>query len=106
MQQVWQKELIKEQEENNMEQTATTTTNKKQRVGIVTSDKMDKTITVSILRKIKHPIYGKFMKKSKKFLAHDETNEAKEGDLVKIIEHRPLSRRKRWKLVEIVEKAK
>jgi len=82
------------------------TTNKKQRVGIVTSNKMDKTITVSIQKRLKHPIYGKFVKKSKKFLAHDETNEANEGDLVKIIEHRPLSRRKRWKLVEIVEKAK
>jgi small subunit ribosomal protein S17 len=82
------------------------TTNKKQRVGIVTSNKMDKTITVSIQRRLKHPIYGKFVKKSKKFLAHDETNEANEGDIVKIIEHRPLSRRKRWKLVEIVEKAK
>ncbi len=79
---------------------------KKQRIGVVTSDKMDKTITVSVQRRLRHPIYGKFVKKSKKFLAHDEKNEGKEGDLVKIQESRPLSRRKRWKLIEIVERAK
>ncbi len=79
---------------------------KKQRVGVVTSNKMEKTIAVKVERRIKHPIYGKFMKKSKKFLAHDEKNEANEGDTVKIIESRPLSRRKRWNLVEILERAK
>jgi len=81
-------------------------TNKKQRVGVVSSNKMEKTITVSVERKLRHPIYGKFVKKSKKFVAHDENNECNEGDIVKIIESRPLSRRKRWRLVEIIERAK
>jgi len=67
---------------------------------------MDKTITVSIERRLRHPIYGKFVKKTKKFTAHDEQNECNEGDTVKIIESRPLSKKKRWKLVEIVERAK
>lgn len=80
--------------------------NKKQIIGIVTSTKMDKTISVKVERKIKHPIYGKYLRKSKKFLAHDETNDCNEGDLVKIIESRPLSRRKRWSLVEVLERAK
>ena len=80
--------------------------NKKQLVGLVTSNKMDKSITVQIERKLPHPVYGKFVKKSKKFVAHDEQNECNEGDLVKIVESRPLSRNKRWQLVEIVEKAK
>jgi len=80
--------------------------NKKQRIGLVTSTKMDKSITVSIERKLRHPIYGKFVKKSKKLMAHDEKNECSEGDLVKIVESRPLSKRKRWNLVEIIEKAK
>lgn len=78
----------------------------KQRVGVVTSDKMDKSITVVVERKLMHPIYGKFVKKSKKFMVHDEQNECKEGDTVKIQEARPLSRRKRWSLVEIIERAK
>jgi len=80
--------------------------NKKQRTGLVTSNKMDKTITVSIQRKLRHPIYGKFVKKTKKFMAHDEKNECNEGDTVRIIESRPLSARKRWRLVEILERAK
>ena len=67
---------------------------------------MDKTITVSIERKVKHPIYGKFVKTTKKFKAHDEKNDAKTGDTVKISETRPLSRTKRWRLVEVVERAK
>ena len=79
---------------------------RKQRTGLVTSDKMDKTITVSVERKLKHPIYGKFVKKSKKFLAHDDKNECGVGDLVRIMETRPLSKRKRWRLIEIIEKAK
>ncbi|MBT8232423.1 MAG: 30S ribosomal protein S17 [Saprospiraceae bacterium] len=83
-----------------------TETNKKQRIGVVTSTKMDKTITISVERKIKHPIYGKFVKKTKKFVAHDEKNDCNEGDIVKIIESRPLSKRKRWRLVEIIERAK
>jgi len=80
--------------------------NKKTRIGLVTSVKMDKSITVSIERKLRHPIYGKFVKKSKKLVAHDEKNECNEGDLVKIIESRPLSKRKRWRLTEIIERAK
>ena len=88
------------------EQTETGRKLRKQRVGVVTSTKMEKTITVLIERKIKHPIYGKFMKKSKKFTAHDEKNECNEGDTVKIMETRPLSKKKRWRLVEILERAK
>lgn len=79
---------------------------RKQRTGMVVSNKMDKTIAVSIERRIQHPIYGKFVKRSKKFIAHDENNECSIGDTVRIMETRPLSRRKRWRLVEILEKAK
>jgi small subunit ribosomal protein S17 len=79
---------------------------RKQRVGVVTSNKMQKTITVSVERRLRHPIYGKFVKKSKKFLAHDEENACNIGDLVRIMETRPLSKRKRWRLVEVVERAK
>lgn len=80
--------------------------NKKQIVGVVTSTKMDKTIAVKVERKLQHPIYGKFIRKSNKFLAHDEKNDCNEGDIVKIQESRPLSRRKRWSLVEVIERAK
>ena len=79
---------------------------RKQRIGIVSSNKMDKSITVLIERKLRHPIYGKFVKKSKKFLAHDATNDCNEGDKVKIMETRPLSKRKSWRVVEILERAK
>mgnify|MGYP000858269619 FL=1 len=79
---------------------------RKTRVGVVTSNKMDKTITVAVVRKLKHPKYGKFLKKTKKFHAHDEKNECNIGDTVKIMETRPMSATKRWRLVEIVEKAK
>jgi len=79
---------------------------RKQKTGIVTSNKMDKTIAVMVERRLRHPIYGKFVKKSKKFLAHDEKNECNIGDKVKIIETRPLSARKCWRLVEILERAK
>ena len=79
---------------------------KKQRVGIVASNKSDKTITVVVERKLRHPIYGKFVKRSKKFHAHDEKNACGIGDLVRIVESRPLSATKRWRLVEIIEKAK
>ena len=79
---------------------------KKERIGVVSSNKMDKSITVVIERRLRHPIYEKFVKKSKKFLAHDEENECNIGDVVKIIESRPLSKRKRWRLVEIIERAK
>lgn len=79
---------------------------RKERIGVVTSNKMAKTITVAVERKVKHPIYGKFIKKTTKFHAHDERNEASIGDLVRISETRPLSKTKRWRLVEIVEKVK
>jgi small subunit ribosomal protein S17 len=79
---------------------------RKERIGLVTSDKMDKTITVSIERKVKHPIYGKFVKSTKKFKAHDEKNDAKAGDTVRISETRPLSKTKRWRVVEVLERAK
>ena len=79
---------------------------KKQLIGQVTSDKMDKTIKVVVERRLRHPIYGKFVKKSKKFTAHDEKNESNIGDTVRIQESRPLSKSKRWTLVEILEKAK
>lgn len=79
---------------------------RKEKVGIVVSDKMEKSITVKVERKVKHGVYGKFINSSKKFIAHDEKNECGMGDLVKIMETRPLSKSKRWRLVEIVEKAK
>jgi len=79
---------------------------RKTRIGIVTSNKMDKTITVAVFRKEKHPMYGKFIKKTSKFTAHDEKNECSIGDKVKIIETRPLSKRKRWRLEEVLEKVK
>ena len=79
---------------------------RKTRTGVVTGNKMDKTITVAVERKVKHPIYGKFVKKTTKFHAHDEKNECSIGDTVKIMESRPLSKTKRWRLVEVVEKVK
>lgn len=79
---------------------------RKQRTGRVVSDKMDKSITVAIERQIKHSIYGKFIRKTRKYMVHDEKNEARPGDLVRIMEIRPLSKNKRWRLVEILEKAK
>jgi small subunit ribosomal protein S17 len=79
---------------------------RKERVGKVVSNKMTKTITIAVDRKVKHAIYGKFMNKTTKFMAHDEKNEAGIGDVVRIAETRPLSKNKRWRLVEIVEKAK
>lgn len=79
---------------------------RKTRIGVVSSNKMDKTITVSVERKVKHPIYGKFVKKTTKFMAHDEKNECSIGDTVRIMETRPMSRNKCWRLVEIIEKVK
>ena len=78
----------------------------KERIGIVTSNKMEKTITVASRFKEKHPIYGKFVSKTKKYYAHDEKNETNVGDRVRIMETRPLSRTKRWRLTEIIERAK
>ena len=79
---------------------------RKERVGLVTSSKMDKSIVVMVERREKHPKSGKFLKKSSSFVAHDEKNECNEGDTVKIMETRPLSKRKNWRLIEILEKAK
>ena len=79
---------------------------RKTRIGVVSSNKMTKTITVAVERKVKHPIYGKFVKKTTKFHAHDEKNECTIGDVVKILESCPYSKTKRWRLVEVVEKAK
>jgi small subunit ribosomal protein S17 len=79
---------------------------RKQRVGVVTSNSMQKSITVTVERRLRHPIYGKFVKKSTKFMAHDEENTCNVGDTVKIMETRPLSKNKNWRLVEVVERAK
>jgi small subunit ribosomal protein S17 len=79
---------------------------RKERIGIVTSTKMDKSIVVMVERRVKHAKYGKFVKKSSKFLAHDEKNDCNEGDTVKIMETRPLSKIKNWRLIEILERAK
>jgi len=79
---------------------------RKERIGIVASNKMEKSISVLVERKMKHPIYGKFVNKSRKFIAHDEKNECNEGDLVRIMETRPISKNKCWRLVEILERAK
>ena len=87
-------------------ETTQRTTYRKERVGVVISDKMDKSITVAVQRQIKHPIYGKFIKKTTKLMAHDEENDAREGDTVRITETRPLSKKKRWRLAEVIERAK
>lgn len=79
---------------------------RKERVGTVTSDKMQKSIVVAVERKVKHPKYGKFVKKTTKFVAHDENNDCHIGDTVKIMETRPLSKNKNWRLVEVIERAK
>lgn len=79
---------------------------RKERIGIVSSNKMNKTITVVVERRVKHPIYGKFVKKTSKFMAHDENNDCNIGDTVRIMETRPLSKNKCWRLVEIIERAK
>lgn len=79
---------------------------RKERIGVVTSNRMDKTITVAVERREKHPIYGKFVNKTSKFAAHDEKNDCGIGDTVKIMETRPLSKNKRWRLIEVIERAK
>ncbi len=79
---------------------------RKERTGLVVSDKMDKSIVIIVERKVKHPMYGKFVKKTSKFIAHDEKNESSIGDTVRIMETRPLSKNKCWRLVEIIERAK
>lgn len=79
---------------------------RKERIGLVTSNKMDKTIVISETKRMKHPMYGKFVMKTKKYTAHDEQNDCNEGDTVRIMETRPLSKNKRWRVVEIIERAK
>lgn len=80
--------------------------NRKERIGVVVSNKMDKTITVAVRRKVKHPIYGKFVNKTTKFVVADDQNTCNPGDTIRIMETRPLSKTKRWRLVEIIERAK
>lgn len=87
-------------------ETTNRTSLRRERVGTVTSNKMEKSIVVAVERKVKHPMYGKFIKKTTKFMAHDERNECGIGDTVRIMETRPLSKSKTWRLVEIIEKAK
>jgi small subunit ribosomal protein S17 len=89
-----------------MSETNITRNLRKVRIGKVVSDKMDKSIVVAVDRRVKHPIYGKFVQKTSRFMAHDENNDCGVGDTVRIMETRPLSKRKRWRLVEIIEKAK
>lgn len=79
---------------------------RRERIGVVTSNKMDKSITIAVKTKVKHPIYQKFVNRTAKFMAHDEKNECNIGDTVKIMETRPLSKHKRWRLIEIIERAK
>ena len=79
---------------------------RKERIGVVTSNKMEKSIIVMVERKVKHPLYGKFVKKSTKFIAHDQENTCNEGDTVKIMETRKMSKNKNWRLVDIIERAK
>lgn len=79
---------------------------RKERIGVVTSNKMEKSIVVAIERRVKHALYGKFVKKTSKFIAHDQNNTCNEGDIVKIMETRPLSKNKNWRLVQVIERAK
>ncbi|HKY99136.1 MAG TPA: 30S ribosomal protein S17 [Gemmatimonadaceae bacterium] len=85
---------------------STARASRKTRVGLVVSDKMEKTVVVSIERRVQHPVYGKMVRHTKRFKAHDERNEAKTGDTVRIMETRPMSKDKRWRVVEIVERAR
>ena len=84
----------------------TTRSLRKERIGVVTSDKMEKSIVVSEVKKVKHPVYRKFVLKTKKYVAHDEKNDCNEGDTVRIMETRPMSKTKKWRIVEIIERAK
>ncbi|TVZ56995.1 SSU ribosomal protein S17P [Lutibacter sp. Hel_I_33_5] len=79
---------------------------RKERIGVVSSNKMEKSIVVNEVKRVKHPMYGKFVLKTKKYVAHDEKNDCNEGDTVRIMETKPLSKSKRWRLVEILERAK
>ncbi len=99
-------EHTEEQTEEQQTEAATERNNRKERVGVVESDKMDKTITVSVRRQMKHPMYGKYLERSSTFMVHDEDDQANEGDTVRVMETRPISKNKRWRLVEIIERAK
>ena len=79
---------------------------RKERIGTVSSNKMEKSVVVSEVKKVKHPVYGKFVLNTKKYVAHDEKNDCNEGDIVKIMETRPMSKTKKWRIVEIIERAK
>ena len=79
---------------------------RKERIGIISSDKMEKSVVVAEVKKVKHPVYGKFVLKTKKYVAHDEKNDCNEGDTVRIMETRPMSKTKKWRIVEIIERAK
>ncbi|MFT6166468.1 MAG: small subunit ribosomal protein S17 [Vicingaceae bacterium] len=79
---------------------------RKERIGVVVSNKMDKSITIAVESRVKHPMYGKFIKKTSKFMAHDEKNDCSIGDTVKIMETRPMSKNKNWRLVEVIERVK
>ena len=79
---------------------------RKERIGVVVSNKMDKSITIAVENKVKHPMYGKFIKKTSKFMAHDEKNDCNIGDTVRIMETRPMSKNKNWRLVEVIERVK
>ncbi|MBN2017697.1 MAG: 30S ribosomal protein S17 [Candidatus Cloacimonetes bacterium] len=89
-----------------MDKEKVSTRHKPTRIGVVVSDKMDKTLVVKVERKFQHPLYGKYIRKHKNFHVHDEKNEAHTGDTVKIEEFQPVSKTKRWKLIEIIEKSK
>ncbi len=93
-------------DQTNTERTTTSRTARKTRVGVVVSDKMDKTVVVEIERRFPHPLYGKMVTRSKRLKAHDEANAAKTGDRVRISETRPLSKQKRWRVLEILERAR
>jgi small subunit ribosomal protein S17 len=97
---------VQEERINNIMTEIVKKPSKKTRIGVVSSNKMEKSITVLVERRLRHPIYGKYVKKSKKFMAHDEKNDCNIGDTVKIMESRPLSAKKRWRLVEVIQKAK
>jgi small subunit ribosomal protein S17 len=97
---------VQEERINNIMTEIAKKPSKKTRIGVVSSNKMEKSITVLIERRLRHPIYGKYVKKSKKFMAHDEKNDCSIGDTVKIMESRPLSAKKRWRLVEVIQRAK
>jgi len=98
--------MSQESLDSQLESSAEARNLRKTRIGRVMSNKMDKTITVAVERKVKHPIYGKFVNKTTKFMAHDENNECGIGDTVSIMETRPLSRHKSWRLLQILERAK